>query len=208
MVQVRAAIYCRVSTADQNCDYQTRELREYANRCGYEVIDVVEETASGAKNDRAGRKAIMELARKRLIDTVLVSELSRWGRSTQDLLVTLKTLQEWNVNVQAVNGPQLDFKSPMGEMVTTILAAVAQFERDLIRQRVRSGLANAKARGKKLGRQPGQNPSDKYATLVLQHLADGRTYRWIAHEMQISKTTVQAIADRHNFPRKRRLHSA
>jgi DNA invertase Pin-like site-specific DNA recombinase len=122
--------------------------------------------------------------------------------------VTLKTLQEWNVNVQAVNGPQLDFKSPMGEMVTTILAAVAQFERDLIRQRVRSGLANAKARGKKLGRQPGQNPSDKYATLVLQHLADGRTYRWIAHEMQISKTTVQAIADRHNFPRKRRLHSA
>ena len=83
---MRAAIYCRVSTADQSCERQARELRAFAKRLGVEVVGIFRETASGAKNDRAERRKVMVLARAREIDRVLVSELSRWGRSTMDLL--------------------------------------------------------------------------------------------------------------------------
>jgi putative DNA-invertase from lambdoid prophage Rac len=76
------------------------------------------------------------------------------------------------------------------------MSGLATFERDTLRERVKSGLAAAKAQGVKLGRQQGQNPSDKYANKVLKHIADGRSYRWIAREMQISTTTVQAIVRR------------
>lgn len=77
-----------------------------------------------------------------------------------------------------------------------VMASLAEFERDLLRERVKSGLISVRAKGVKLGRQAGQNPSDKYAAKVLAHLAAGRSYRWIEHEMQISKTTVAAIARR------------
>lgn len=85
----RAAIYARVSTADQSCERQLRDLAGFAERGGYEVIDVFRETASGMKANRSARAEVMKLAQARHIDAILVTELSRWGRSTQDLLDTL-----------------------------------------------------------------------------------------------------------------------
>lgn len=85
----RAAIYARVSTSDQSCDRQVADLTTFAERGGYEVIDIFRETASGTKASRAARNRIMRLAQAREINSILVTELSRWGRSTQDLLETL-----------------------------------------------------------------------------------------------------------------------
>src|SRR5271156_923909 len=100
MVQ-RVALYARVSTDDQSCERQGAELTAYAERSGLEVVAVVKETASGAKNDRAERKLVLDLARKRQIDLVLVSELSRWGRSTSDLRSTIEDLAARQVAIRA-----------------------------------------------------------------------------------------------------------
>ncbi|EAQ44015.1 resolvase [Phaeobacter inhibens] len=194
----RAAIYARVSTSDQSCERQLRELTEFAERGGYEVMGVFKETASGTKSNRAERSKIMELAQARKIDAVLVTELSRWGRSTQDLLDTLNKLSGWKVSVVAMSGMTFELDTPHGRMMATMLAGIAQFERDLISERVKSGLAAARARGKKLGRQPGQRPkSDKLAPDVLAAVEEGRSYRWIARDLGVSKNTVLSIVKRH-----------
>nr|WP_169618337.1 recombinase family protein [Ruegeria sp. PR1b] len=194
----RAAIYARVSTADQSCDRQVMELTAFAERGGYKVIGVFKETASGASANRSARNRILDLAQARQIDAILVSELSRWGRSTQDLLDTLNKLAGWKVSVIAMSGMTFELDTPHGRMMATMLAGIAQFERDLLSERVKSGLAAARARGKKLGRQTGQRPkSDKLAPTVIQAVAEGRSYRWIARDLGISKNTVLDIMKRH-----------
>ena len=100
----------------------------------------------------------MALAQAHQIDAVLVTELSRWGRSTQDLVQTLDDLHKWKVSVLAQNGLTLDLSTSSGKLMRTIMAGLAEFERDLIRERLKSGLAAAKARGVKLGRQEGSDP--------------------------------------------------
>ncbi len=202
----RAAIYCRVSTADQSCERQARDLRAFAKRGGYQVIKVFKETGSGTKLDRAERKKIMALAQAREIDCVLVTELSRWGRSTHDLLGTLRELESWKVSVIAMSGMTFDLSTPHGRMMATFLSGIAEFERDLISERVKSGLAAARARGRKLGRQPGQRPkSDRLAPKVVALVDEGRmvalvdegrSYRWIARDLGISKNTVMDIVKR------------
>lgn len=193
----RAALYCRVSTADQSCERQARDLRAFAKRGGYKVVKVFKETGSGTKLDRAERKKIMALAQAREIDCVLVTELSRWGRSTIDLLGTLRELESWKVSVIAMSGMTFDISTPHGRMMATFLSGIAEFERDLISERVKSGLAAAKARGKKLGRQTGQRPkSDRLAPEVVALVEERRSYRWIARELGISKNTVMDIVRR------------
>jgi len=193
----RAALYCRVSTADQSCARQERDLTAFATRAGYEVISVFKETGSGAKLDRAEGKKVMALAQRRGIDAVLVTELSRWGRSTLDLLHTLKELETRRVSVIAMNGLAFDLSTPHGRMMATIIAGIAEFERELIQERIRSGIAAAKARGKRLGRQPGQRPkSDRLAPKVLALVATGRSYRLIGRELGLSKNTVAEILKR------------
>lgn len=174
------------------------ELTAFAERGGYDVVGVFKETASGAAANRAARNRVLDLAQARQLDAILVSELSRWGRSTQDLLDTLNRLAGWKVSVVAMNGMTFELDTPHGRMMATMLAGIAQFERDLLSERVKSGLAAARARGKKLGRQPGQRPkSDKLAPKVLQAIGDGRSYRWIARDLGISKNTVTDIVKRH-----------
>ena len=194
----RAAIYARVSTSDQSCERQVAELTAFAERGGYDVVGTFKETASGIKANRAERSKIIALAQARKIDVVLVSELSRWGRSTQDLLDTLNRMAGWKVSVVAMSGMTFELGTPHGRMMATMLAGIAQFERDLLSERVKSGLAAARARGKKLGRQPGQRPkSDRLAPKVIELVAEGRSYRWIARELGISKNTVGEIVKRH-----------
>ena len=194
----RAALYCRVSTADQSCARQERDLTAFAARAGYEVVGVYEETGSGVRRDRAARKEVMALAQARGIDAVLVTELSRWGRGTLDLLHTLRELEARRVSVIALSGLQFDLATAHGRMLATVLAGIAEFERDLIGERIRSGLAAAKARGRRIGRRPGQRPkSDRLAPEVLALVARGRSYRRIGHELGLSKNTVAAIVRRH-----------
>jgi DNA invertase Pin-like site-specific DNA recombinase len=193
----RAALYCRVSTADQSCTRQERDLTAFAGRAGYEVVGVFKETGSGAKLDRAERRKVMALAQRHELDAVLVTELSRWGRSTLDLLHTLKQLETWRVSVIVMNGLAFDLSTPHGRMMATIIAGIAEFERELIQERIRSGIAAAKARGKRLGRQPGQRPkSDRLAPKVLALVAIGRSYRLIGRELGLSKNTVAEIVKR------------
>lgn len=198
MVQT-AVIYCRVSKGDQSCDRQERDLLEYANKLGYQVIAIFKETMSGVKI-LLERKKVMSLAQARKIDVILVTELTRWGRSTPDLLATMQSLQSWKVSLIAQSGLQLDLATPHGKLIATFLASLAEYERDLMRERVISGLAAAKARGKKLGRQPGQRfKSDRLEPKVLSMVAEGASYRKIAKELELSKTTVMGIVKRNKL---------
>jgi putative DNA-invertase from lambdoid prophage Rac len=192
----QVAIYCRVSTDDQSCERQERDLRAFAKRAEHKIVGVFKETASGARNDRVERKKVMALARNHEIDAILVTELSRWGRSTQDLVQTLDDLHSWKVSVLAQTGLTFDLSTSSGKLMRTIMAGLAEFERDLIRERVKSGLAAAKARGITLGRQHGQRPSDKKAKKVLSLHAEGLSYRLIARNLGLSKNTVMEIVRR------------
>lgn len=193
----RAALYCRVSTTDQSCERQERDLAAFATRAGYEVVGTFKETASGVRLDRIERKRVLALVQRREIDAVLVTELSRWGRSTTDLLATLKELEARRVSLVALNGMTFDLATPHGRMMATMLAGIAEFERELTAERIRSGIAAAKARGKRLGRQLGQRPkSDRLAPKVVALIAQGRSYRLVGREVGLSKNTVAAIVKR------------
>lgn len=193
----RVAIYCRVSTSDQSCERQERDLLEYASRAGWQIVGIWKEKASGAKEGRHERKKLLALAQSRKIDLILVTELTRWGRSTIDLIHSLQQLQSWGVSLIAQTGLQFDLTTSQGKLIANIMASLAEFERDLIRERVKSGIAAAKARGKKIGRQPGQRiKSDRLAPKVLNLVDAGTPYRQIAKELGISKTTVTEIVKR------------
>lgn len=118
------------------------------------------------------------------------------GRSTQDLVKTLDGLHGWGVSVLAQTGLSFDLGTPNGRLMRTIMAGLAEFERDLIRERVKSGLAAARANGTVLGRQRGQRPSDKKAARVRKLRAAGLSYRLIARNVGLSKNTVMDIVRR------------
>lgn len=198
MVQKTVAIYCRVSTTDQSCERQAQDLLFYAKKADFKVVGVWKETASGTKQNRVERQKVMKLAQARKIDAILVTEMTRWGRSTLDLIQTLQELQSWDVSLIAQTGLQFDLATPQGRLIAQLMAALAEFERDLVSERVRSGLAAAKARGKVLGRQPGQRTkSDRLAPQVIQMVEEKVPYRTIAHDLKLSKTTVTEIVKRH-----------
>jgi len=205
----RVAIYCRVSTTDQSCERQERDLLEYAAVCGFEVVGVWKETVSGTKHDRAERSKVMALAQSHSIDAILVTEMTRWGRSTIDLIETLQSLHSWHVSLIAQTGLQFDLNTPQGRLIAHLMASLAEFERDLVRERVRSGVAAAKARGQKFGRQPGQRvKADKLAPKVLQMVQSGYSYRKIAASLHLSKTTVLDIVKRHRLESNATINSA
>ena len=195
LVQKRVAIYARCSTDKQDLDYQLRILNEYATRAHYQVVAIHQEYISGSKDDRPERSKVLKLAQARQIDLILVTELSRWGRSTTDLIATAQELRSRNVSLIAQSGMQFDFDSPQGKLLYTLLAGFAEFERDLIRERVRAGLTAAKSRGQQLGRKQGQSPQRivRLESKVKQLASDGKSYRWIAKDLQISPTTVARI---------------
>ena len=195
------AIYCRVSTSDQDNDRQERDLKEYAERAGYEVVAVFRETLSGIRKAKGKqpveRKWAMALAQAREIDAVLVTELTRWGRSTQDLMDTLGQLAGWDVSLIAQTGLTFDLSTPQGKLIANLMASLAEFEHDLLRERVTSGIAAAKARGQTFGRRAGYRPSDRHAPEVVRlSRAEKLSQREIAARLGLSKTTVNEILKR------------
>jgi DNA invertase Pin-like site-specific DNA recombinase len=194
----KVAIYCRVSTSDQSCERQERDLLEYAHLAGYQVMGIWKDTAAGTKQNRVERQKVLAMAQARKIDAILVTEMTRWGRSTIDLMQTLQELHAWGVSLIATTGIQFDLNTSQGRLIANLMAILAEFERDLVRERVRSGIAAAKARGQKLGRQTGQRvKADRLAPKVLQMVEQGNSYRQIAAALHLSKTTVNEIVKRH-----------
>jgi len=129
---------------------------------------------SGIQDHRVERNKVMALAQARQIDAILVTELTRWGRSTMALVHTLHTLQARGVSLIAQTGWQFDLSTPQGKLIASLMSALAEFERDLLRERIRSGLAAAKARGTRLGRRPGQRiKADRLAPKVLECVKAG-----------------------------------
>lgn len=144
------------------------------------------------------RKKVMALAQDRRMDAVLVTELTRWGRSTQDLMDTLGQLASWDVSLIAQTGLTFDLSTPQGKLIANLMASLAEFEHDLLRERVRSGIAAAKARGQSFGRKQGYRPSDRYAPEVVRlSEVEKLSQREIAEKLGISKTTVNEILKRY-----------
>ena len=192
----RAAIDARVSTVDRSCERQVAELTASVGRGRSEFLGTFRETASGARKRRLARNRVLEPTQARRIDVIPVTELSRRGRSTRDLLDTLCKLIGRNAPPVAMSGIAFATDTPHGGMLATMLASIAPFERDLPDERLRAGLAAA--RGRTLGRQPGQrSKSDRLAPEVLRAVADGRSCRWVARDLGISRNTVADIVKRH-----------
>lgn len=197
----RVAIYARVSTQDQDCDRQERDPLEYAERTGFEVVEVFKETLSGIRKAKGKqpieRGKVMALVQSWEIDAVLVTEMTRWGRSTQDLMDTLGQLASWDVSLIAQTGLTFDLSTPQGKLIANLMASLAEFEHDLLRERVRSGVAAAKSRGQTFGRRPGYRPSDKQAPKVVElSEVEDLSQREIASRLGLSKTTVNEILKR------------
>src|SRR5271169_6324596 len=148
---LRAGLYARVSTNDQRTlPMQSRAMREYAARRGWTIALQVREVNSGAAR-REAREKVLEAARRREIDLVLVWRLDRWGRSVTDLLATFQELEHLGVGFVSLT-EALGLTTPAGRAMAGLLAVFGQFEREIVRERVRAGLAHARQTGKQLGR--------------------------------------------------------
>ncbi len=197
----RAAVYHRVSTLDQDPTLLRSELRSAAKRLGYRIVLDVEETGSGAQNDRPGFQSILRAARRGELDALLVFKLDRAGRSALDLLANLRELVDVHGVRFLVTSQGLDLK-PGGDAISrllmTVLAAVAEFERDLIRDRTRTGLAAARRRGVRLGRRPLPGPPP---AAVLERRAAGQTWSRIAMELRCTVGKARRLASAPPPPR-------
>ena len=152
MSPLRVALYARVSTYDQQTlAMQMDVMHEFATRRGWTVIDAVEEISSGAKDRRPKRQALLTAARQRKLDVILVWKLDRWGRSLVDLMTTLHELTVLGVGVVSLT-EALDLATPAGRAFVGFRAVFAEFERDVIRERIKAGITDARKRGKAHGR--------------------------------------------------------
>lgn len=149
---MKAAIYARVSTFDQNVSMQLRDLRRLVAQRGFTVFkEYVDEGQSGGKTSRPALDDMLRDAKRGRFGVLLVWKLDRLGRSTAHLIHLLEDFKAWNVQLISF-GEGLDFTTTAGKLFYTLLGAFAEFEKDTIRERVRAGLRNAKARGVRLGR--------------------------------------------------------
>src|SRR5580692_6153337 len=185
----RAGLYARVSTNDQQTiPLQIRALREYAGRRGWTIALQVKEVGSGA-SQRQLREKLLDAARRREIDMVLVWRLDRWGRSVTDLLATLQELEHLGVDFVSL-AEALDLTTPAGRAMAGLLAVFAEFERDILRERVRAGLVHARQLGKKLGRPPSVVHN---APVIWKLYRQGISKSKIARRLQIGRTSVRRL---------------
>jgi putative DNA-invertase from lambdoid prophage Rac len=186
---IRAGLYARVSTYDQQTlPMQSRAMMEYAARRGWQVTVQVKEIASGS-SQREYREQLLNAARRREIDIVLVWRLDRWGRSVTDLLATLHELEHLGVGFVSLT-EALDLTTPAGRAMAALLAVFAEFEREIMRERVRAGLEHARQNGQRLGR---PKTASLHADQVRKLFRAGSSKAEIARRLQIGRTSVRRI---------------
>src|ERR1700680_1659835 len=190
----RAGLYARVSTNDQQTlAMQSRAMREYAARRGWTIALNVREVGSGAAKGEAGQK-LLEAARRREIDVVLVWRLDRRGRSVTDLLATLQELEHLGVGFVS-HTEALDLTTPAGRAMAGLLAVFAAFEREVLGERVRAGLAHARQNGKRLGR---PLTAGLHASQIRKLHRAGLSKSEISRRLNIGRTSVRRILERRN----------
>jgi DNA invertase Pin-like site-specific DNA recombinase len=188
-MNTRVAIYARVSTSNhgQDAALQTREQHQFAEARGWQVFDdYIDQGVSGSKDSRPELNRLMADAHKRRFDVVCVWKFDRFARSVSHLLRALDTFQALGIEFVSLS-EQLDTSTPTGKMVFTVLGAVAELERSLIAERVRAGLRNAKAKGKRLGRP--RKVVDVFKIAALR--AQGRSWRSIARQLGTSARSAR-----------------
>ena len=185
----RVGFYARVSKHDQQTlSLQMRAMREYADARGWTIEMQVKEVGSGAAQ-REQRERLLDAARRRGIDAVLVWRLDRWGRSLADLVATLQELAELGVGFVSLS-EALDMTTATGRAMAGVLSVFAQFEHDLLRERVRAGLAEARLNGKRLGR---PRTMDAHATRIRKLHRAGVSKAEIARRLKLPRTSVRRI---------------
>ena len=184
---MRIAIYARVSTKDQSCELQVRDLRAYCAARGFDLVrEYIDVGQSGAKDSRPELNKLMDHARKRKFDAVVVWRFDRFARSTKHLLTALEEFR--SLGIQFISYQEnIDTSSALGQALFTIVSAVAQLERDLIRERVSAGIRNARANGKRLGRPKSGVDHVRIAELKAQ----GFSLRQIAATLGVGYGTVR-----------------
>jgi putative DNA-invertase from lambdoid prophage Rac len=186
---LRVGLYARVSTHDQQTlPLQVRTMREYAAKRGWTIAAQIKEVGSGAA-EREMREKLMAAARRREIDVVLVWRLDRWGRSLVDLLVTMKELAQLGVGFVSLT-EALDLTTPTGRAMAGLLSVFAEFEHEILRERIRAGIAEARLQGKHLGRPV--TVGKKAAQIHKLHRA-GVSKAEIARRLEIARTSVRRI---------------
>jgi putative DNA-invertase from lambdoid prophage Rac len=185
----RAGLYARVSTHDQQTlPLQMRAMREYATKRGWTVAAQIKEVGSGAA-ERELRERLLAAARRREIDVVLVWRLDRWGRSLVDLVVTLKELAELGVGFVSLT-EALDLTTPTGRAMAGLLSVFAEFEHEILRERIRAGIAEARLKGKHFGR---PLTAAKKAGQIRKLYRAGVSKAEIARQLNIGRTSVRRI---------------
>ena len=189
----KVAIYARVSTDKQTCDNQLIELRAVAERCGYTIVqEFVDSGISGAKGraDRPALDSMMKSANQRKFDLILVWSIDRLGRSLQNLVEVLNDVQSMRVDLMFLQ-QGMDTSTSSGRMMFSIFGALAEFERNLIRERVIAGQQRAISQGVKMGRPTKMNDGMKNAIKLLRERGIG--IKQIARELKIGIGTVYSV---------------
>lgn len=181
----KIALYIRVSTSDQSVDMQLAALKEYHIGLGEIYKTYIDQGVSGTKDSRPALNALMNDARKRKFDVVTVYRFDRFARSSRHLVTALEEFNALGIDFISYN-ENIDTSSPLGKAIFVIVGAMAELERNIIVERVKSGLKTAKAKGKKLGR-----PTVRYKMNDILNLhQEGKSTRTIARELGISNATV------------------
>ena len=185
---MKAALYARVSRADkdQNPENQLIKLREYARNHGFVTYNEYVDHASGAQPSRPQLDRMLADARGHRFNAIIAVKLDRIGRSALNLLEILRDLEHDRIGLICTD-QQIDTTIPMGKLLFTLLGAIAEFERELIRERTKDGLARAIAQGKRLGRPPNPARTDE----IVRLRQEGLSYRQIAEKLHISHQGVK-----------------
>jgi len=185
---VRAAVYARVSTVDQNCQMQLHELAEFSARSGWETIEYIDQGVSGAKRSRPALDRLLADARLRRFDVVVCWKLDRFGRSMLDLIENIRELDKLGIRfIAPTQGIDTDQKSPTGRLILHILAALAEFERGMIVERTRAGVAEAQRQGKHCGRPRRVFRRDE----AVQLRAEGLSWTAISSQLGLPVSTIR-----------------
>ena len=189
-MKARVAIYARVSTTVQDAGLQTRELRQFAEARGWKLADeYIDAGVSGAKDSRPELNRLMVDAKRRRFDAVLVWKLDRFGRSLRHLVNALAEFESLGIAFVSLSD-NLDLSTASGRLMFNIIGAMAEFERALIQERVRAGIRNARAKGRRIGRPRLAVDAIRIADLR----ALGLSWRTIERELGISVRTARRFA--------------